>query len=133
MTLQEYSTNVWPFYLRLEDDFLTSLNYVNFAPDNYSTYSIEFERLLLSICSEIDVLCKLLCKKIDPDKSPSAILEYASILCGFGSFISTKIRYERNALEVSPFSTLTPQSSPSWWQAYNKVKHNRTEHENYKK
>ena len=114
VTLQEYNANVWSFYLRLENDFIDSLNYVHFSPNNYSTYSIEFERLLLSICSEIDVLCKLLCKVIDPNRSPSKILEYANILCSFGNFVSTKVRFEKTALEVSPFSALTPQSSPSW-------------------
>ena len=132
MTLQEYNTNVWAFYLRLENDFIKSLNYVEFTTDNYSTYSIEFERLLLSICSEVDVLCKLLCKEIAPAQSPSKIFEYTSILCGFSDFASSKVRFERTGLEIAPFSTMTPQCSPSWWQAYNKVKHARTENENYK-
>lgn len=132
MTLQEYNTKVWPFYLRLESAFIDSLNYVEFAEDNYSAYSIEFEQLLLSIGSEVDVLCKLLCKEIDPNQSPSNICQYATILCGFNDFVSAKVRFERTALEVTPFSTLAPQNSPSWWQAYNKVKHSRTENENYK-
>ena len=133
MTLQEYNANVWAFYLRLENDFINSLNYVHFESDNFSTYSIEFERLLLSIGSEVDVLCKLLCKEINPLQSPSNIFQYATILCNFGDFTSTKVRFERTGLEVSPFSGLTTQDSPHWWQAYNKVKHNRTEKEHYKK
>ena len=132
MTLQEYNSNIWSFYLRLENDFINALNYVHFESDNFSTYSIEFERLLLSIGSEVDVLCKLLCKEIDSEQSPSKIFEYAPILSSIENFTSTKIRFVRTGLEVSPFSTLTPHASPSWWRAYNKVKHNRTENENYK-
>lgn len=49
MTIQEYNTKVWPFYLRLEKEFLNTLNYVEFTEDNFDTYSIEFEKLLLSI------------------------------------------------------------------------------------
>ena len=44
MNIQEYNTKVWAFYLRLEKDFIEALNYVEFAEDNFSTYSIEFER-----------------------------------------------------------------------------------------
>lgn len=80
MTLQEYNVNIWPFYLRLENDFLNTLNYVEFSEDNFSTYSIEYEKQLLSICSEVDVLCKLLCKYVDSAKSPAKINEYADIL-----------------------------------------------------
>ena len=133
MTLQEYNTKVWPFYLRLENAFIDSLNYVEFATDNYFTYSIEFERLLLSICSEVDVLCKLLCKEIDPSQCPSGFFKGIPILCGFGDFVSSKVRFERVAFEVSPFIGMTPQDSPRWWKAYNDVKHNRTDNENYKK
>lgn len=35
MTLQEYNVNIWPFYLRLENDFLNTLNYVEFSEDNF--------------------------------------------------------------------------------------------------
>ena len=95
MTIEEYNSKVWAFYLRLEKDFIESLNYVEFAEDNYSTYSIEFERMLLAICSEIDVLCKLLCKEIDPTASPTKILDYANILCGYNNFISSAVHFER--------------------------------------
>ena len=133
MTQKEYIVKVWPFYMRLEKDFIEALNYVEFSEDNYATYSVEFERLLLSICSEIDVLCKLLCREIDPAQSPSKFFDYAAILCGFNDFTSSKVYFEKTGIEVTPFFTMTPQNSPSWWQAYNKVKHTRTENKNYKK
>ena len=132
MKLEEYNQKIWSFYLRLEADFITSLNYVDFSTDNYTTYSIDFERQLLSICSEVDILCKLLCQKIDSTQSPVKIFEYASILCNYDHFTSTKVHFDRNALDVVPFFDWTTQSSPSWWRAYNAVKHNRIENENYK-
>lgn len=133
MKPEEYRIKVWPFYLRLEADFIAALNYVEFSTDNYATYSIDFERQLLSICSEIDILCKLLCERIDSTQSPSKILQYASILCNYGHFTATRVRFERNGVEVIPFSDLTTQNSPSWWSAYNAIKHRRVENENYKK
>ena len=133
MTIEEYNAKVWAFYLRLEKDFIESLNYVEFAEDNYSTYSIEFERLLLAICSEVDVLCKLLCKEINPTASPSKILDYATILCGYNEFTTSEVRFERIKKNFTPFDGLTTQDTPSWWKAYNKVKHERTDNDNYKK
>ena len=133
MTVEEYNAKVWAFYLRLEKDFIESLNYVEFAEDNYSTYSIEFERLLLSICSEVDVLCKLLCKEMNPSESPSKILEYAAILCGYSGFSASEVRFERTKKTFIPFKDLTTNDTPSWWKAYNKVKHERTSDDNYKK
>ncbi len=133
MTIEEYNSKVWAFYLRLEKDFIESLNYVEFAEDNYSTYSIEFERMLLAICSEIDVLCKLLCKEIDPTASPTKILDYANILCGYNNFISSAVHFERIKKSFIPFDGLTTQDTPYWWKAYNKVKHERTDNDNYKK
>lgn len=133
MTIQEYNTKVWAFYLCLEKDFIETLNYVEFAEDNFSTYSIEFERLLLAICSEVDVLCKLLCKEITPMKSPEKILEYADILCRYNDFSICKVCFERTKEIFTPFIDLTITESPSWWKAYNKVKHQRTDNNNHKK
>lgn len=133
MTLQEYNAKIWPFYLRLENDFLNTLNYVDFSYDNFSTYSIEYEKQLLSICSEVDVLCKLLCQKIDPNKSPTRINEYAEILTGISDFTSSRVRFEKQGQDYTPFYGWTTLDSPSWWKAYNKVKHERTTADNYKK
>ena len=133
MTLQEYSTKIWPFYLRLEKDLLTTLNYVEFSQDNFLTYSVEFEKQLLSICSEVDVLCKLLCKEIDPSRSSSKINEYADILTGINGFTSAKVIFGQDGEKYTPFIGWTTEDSPSWWKAYNKVKHERITSENYKK
>lgn len=133
MNIEEYNSKVWAFYLRLEKDFIESLNHVEFAEDNYSTYSIEFERLLLAICSEVDVLCKLLCKEIAPTESTSKILEYANILCGYNNFTTSEVCFERIKKNFVPFKDLSIEDTPTWWKAYNKVKHERTGNDNYKK
>ena len=133
MTLQEYNVNIWPFYLRLENDFLKTLNYVEFSEDNFSTYSIEYEKQLLSICSEVDVLCKLLCKYVDSAKSPAKINEYADILIQNSDITSLSVCFERIGKVFTPFDGWTASDSPNWWKAYNKVKHERTDGNNYKK
>lgn len=117
----------------MEQDFLTTLNYVEFSQDNFATYSIEYEKQLLSICSEVDVLCKLFCKEVDPAKTPLKINEYADILTGVTGFTSSKVVFVRNNQSYRPFDGWTVADSPSWWKAYNKAKHGRTDSDNYKK
>lgn len=56
----------WRYFIALEQDLEGTTRYVEPAEDNFKTYSVEFTRLLLSACSEIDVVCKVLCQKIDP-------------------------------------------------------------------
>lgn len=133
MTRQEFETRVWPFYLRLEKEFIETLNYVDFSEDNFLTYSIEYEKQLLSICSEIDILCKMLCNEIDATKNPSKINQYAEILCGYENLTTIKISFEINKQEYIPFDGWTISDSPTWWKAYNRVKHDRLKDDNYKK
>lgn len=133
MDIQEYNTKVWTFYLRLEKEFIQSLDYVQFAEDNYSTYSVEYEKQLMSICSEIDNLCKLLCKEIDSSQSPNKIFEYAQLLCGYDDLVTANVKFEPTGQNFIPFSDWTNEESPYWWQSYNKVKHERTKNDNYKK
>ncbi len=133
MTVQEFERQVWSFYLRLETEFLNTLMYVEFSQDNYLTYSIEYEKLLLSVGSEIDTVCKLLCKEVDPSQSPAKIYEYANILSDYNDLTTQKVRFQIDMQEYIPFDNWTSEQSPEWWKAYNKVKHERLVNENYKK
>ena len=134
MTVQEYNVRIWPFYLRLEEEFLNSLNYVEFSKDNFKTYSIEYEKQILSIGSEVDILCKLLCKEVAPDSSPNQIQEYREILYDYYENIGIEqVTCLIDGRTYSPIKSWTKKNSPIWWKAYNKVKHARMEKQNYKR
>ena len=47
----------WEYYLSIVEDLDAVSRYVHPLPDNFSTFSIELTRLLLSIGSEVDVVC----------------------------------------------------------------------------
>lgn len=51
---------------------LTALKYVEFDKVNYKTFSIEFLTVLLSVCSEIDIVGKMIAKyfynEFEPEK-----------------------------------------------------------------
>lgn len=133
MELKEYITRLWMYYLRLEDEFYNTLDYVELSKENYATYSKEYSKLLLSIGSEIDIVCKQLCKEIEPNKSHNNITDYAMILCDYENLVNTSVKCKLIEGDFKPFENWTKDSSPEWWQSYNKVKHDRVENENYKK
>lgn len=55
----------WQHFLALEADFAVTSRYVEFSQQNFATFSIEYAKLLLAIGSEVDVLCKIICEKLD--------------------------------------------------------------------
>lgn len=63
------SYTYWEYFLSIEDDLLKTARYVEFHQDNYSVYSIEFARILLASCSEIDTIAKLLYDPIPRKKN----------------------------------------------------------------
>ena len=113
MTLEEFNTNVWPFYLTLERDFINTLNYVTFSTDNLATFSVEFERQILSIGSEIDIVWKLLCRELQPDVRPNNIRDYFTILSALDGFMSTQVSYGIQNYMISPFENWTHETSPN--------------------
>src|SRR5690554_5005922 len=56
------SYQYWDYYISLEDDLIATKRYVDFCDNNMSTYSIEFARIILSTCAEIDMVFKEICK-----------------------------------------------------------------------
>ena len=133
MTIQEYNTNIWMFYLQLENDFYNTLGFVEFSEDNFSTYSKEYAKQLLAIGSEVDIVCKELCKNIAPNQPRNNISTYAEVLCNYENFTSEKVIYEYTGEEFEPIRGWTSNDSPRWWRAYNSVKHDRLDSDNQKK
>ena len=66
MNIKDFTKNYWSYYLRLENEFLSTLKYVEFEKANYKTYSLEFLKMYLSVCSEIDVVGKCLASSVNP-------------------------------------------------------------------
>jgi hypothetical protein len=51
--------------------FMNFSRHVEFAEANCQTYSIDLLRSYLSICSEIDVVAKMLCERYHPSCHPA--------------------------------------------------------------
>jgi hypothetical protein len=53
----------WTLFEVIDEDLHALSRQVEFAQPNFSTYSVTLLRLYLSICSEVDVVAKLLCQR----------------------------------------------------------------------
>jgi len=117
----------WEYFLAIESDLEKCSRYVEFCPDNDSTYSLEFARIIMASGSEIDTIANLLCKTIAPKKRPNNILKYYSIVSSkYPKFTTFEISIPRYKIRLHPWQDWSTTRSPDWWtKAYNKIKHER--------
>ena len=76
MNRKEFEKNCWNVYLAIENDFLLVEKYIAIDKKNYQTFSNEFTKQLLTICGEVDVQLKFLCKLITPTSSADNIKKW---------------------------------------------------------
>lgn len=57
--------NHWRYFLSLEKDVIKLKDYIEIHSNNFDTYSFEISKILQLSCSEIDSVCRTLCKTID--------------------------------------------------------------------
>jgi hypothetical protein len=124
MNRNDFQKVFWSYYLNLEERFINTIKYVEVAKNNYSTYSIEYTSLLLSICSEIDVIFKKICGF--NQKKYKCINDYFSIVSSkFPDIVQEKVIYSFSSINLMPFNGWNAFQSPIWWTNYNKLKHGR--------
>lgn len=118
----------WQFFESMDDELHSLSRIVEFSKDNFPTYSVHFARLYLSICSEIDVVAKLLCTRIEFSKPPDNIHAYrALIIPKFPNFSKLRIEMPGHDLDFHPWAAWGSSENPKWWTSHNQVKHRRNE------
>ena len=116
----------WNYFLAIEADTEGVSRFIEFTETNFQTYSIELARLILAAASEVDVVAKLLCKKVNPNDLSRSIGSYHRVLTNpFPTIKKMKILIRRYGLELKPWVDWTAILPPNWWSDYNKVKHER--------
>lgn len=140
----------WNYYLDLEKEFEKTQKYVAFDLYNKNTYSLEFLKLFQAVCSEIDVVAKAIAIDLEPNlKNEKTIniqkwgyvlqqkmpkLSSSKVLFNDDFYVSPwkNWRYtkkkNKNGIFYYPLEEGT--KTPSWWLAYNSVKHARTDLDN---
>lgn len=123
----------WHYFLLLEDDLVKISRFIEMNEDNYDVYSIELAKLFLSICSEVDVVAKLLCNEADAvlfkttkgSRNPN-IETYRTVLhVKFPHFHKANVKIPFYNLSFVPWGCFKENRSPEWWSEYNDVKHKR--------
>ncbi len=121
----------------MDKDLKATLRYVELDKKNYKTFSLEYVRLILSICAEVEVICKIICSNIDPgvDYSEYNLPQMAGvILQKYPKIIELEISVPFISESILPFENwekiLTDsgddqRNMPPWWSDYNHIKHAR--------
>ncbi len=117
----------WEYFLSIESDLEKCSRYVDFSAKNYDTNSVEFARIIMAAAAEVDTVAKELCKLINHHANPSKICEYADVILNkYPDIVNVEMVIHHYGLVVKPWKGWSNKSSPSWWQGYNKIKHERT-------
>jgi hypothetical protein len=119
----------WHYFLALERDFVETTRFVDPSTANFRTHSIAYAKVLLGACSEVDVVAKVLCERIQAASNPRNIDDYRKIITAAYPKLQTfEAHLPRHILRVVPWKTWSGGTNPPWWHSYNSVKHHRHQH-----
>ena len=127
MAIKQTQTSLhWNYFLSLESDLHALSRYIEFTMDNFGCYSIELARIILSACSEVDVVAKQICTHVKSDQDANNIQQYRETLRPtFPNIEKFQVRVRRHGLELTPWANWAHDKTPDWWSDHNDVKHER--------
>jgi hypothetical protein len=128
MAITSSKTKVhWNYLLAIERDLERLSRFVEFDERNFDCFSIEISRTLLTSAAEVDIVCKQICKKLNPASSANSINRYRNeILSAYPAIPNFEVLLPRYGLRLKPWDSWSmPRGVPKWWTAYNKIKHHR--------
>jgi hypothetical protein len=116
----------WNYFIALEEDLVRLSRFVELALGNFATYSIEISRLLLTSCSEVDIVLKQQCAAVETGARAENIDDYRNVLTArLPDIMMTSVALPRFGLEFTPWASWEKSTNPYWWCDHNKVKHER--------
>jgi hypothetical protein len=119
----------WRYFLALEQDVERTTRFVEPHPSNYKTYSIEFARLIISACSEVDVVAKVLCEAVDPGAPAKNMDQYRAVIHKrYPRIHESLVEVPRFGLVMEPWKEWGGGENPGWWKDHQLVKHQRHKH-----
>lgn len=101
--------------------------YVEFDEENYGCFSVEIARLLIAAAAEVDVICKQICKGLNPASKARNINRYRDEIVPLcPQMPQFEVLAPLYGLKLKPWVNWNrPDGVPDWWTAYNKTKHHR--------
>jgi len=119
----------WNYFLALDDDVAHMARYLEPTQANFDSYSLELARILFAAASEVDVVSKRLCEKINENSKARSIDKYREeILSHYPLISNALVTVPRFGLTLNPWEQWGENKKPLWWDAYNNVKHHRHTH-----
>ena len=119
----------WNYFLALEEDFKNTLRYIELDKQNFKTYSIEYTKIILSSCSEIEIILKEISEHVFGTKNGKDIIGYYKTIITKGHskkyLIDIVGVFQNPDLKLKPWHRWTSKIRPKWWSNYQNVKHNR--------
>jgi len=117
----------WNYLLAIEGDLERLSRFIEFDERNFDCFSVEISRILLASGAEVDVVCKQICKKLNPASSANGINRYRNeIGAAYPAVLDFEVLLPRHGLRLKPWSSWNEANGvPIWWTAYNKIKHHR--------
>ncbi len=139
MTRIEIEQKYWRYYLLLESRFIETLSFVELHTDNYTAFSNNYALLIQAIGAELDTMFKIYCGFNTDDRK--SIIDYIKAIDEEENnvkpqhaidhpFRTQTINVTGQNITVQPFRTWDigkPAQSLPWWEAFDKLKHNRFE------
>jgi hypothetical protein len=119
-------------FLVLQKDFITLLDYIEPADGNLRTYSYRVHELLMRTCVEVEAQCRtIFADNGYGDTSKCTMMDYPKLEVSHRlSSYRAKLPLWSGDLAIrTPFETWSKGGPLTWYQAYNRTKHNR--HENF--
>ena len=118
----------YSYYLSIEKDCFKTEPYAAFHENNFSAFSIEYAKLLLSICCEVETVLKKICYEIQSDEKYENMAQYRKcVMKYFCKFTSESVLYRNMNYRISPWLDWKEAKAPKWWKDYTDIKHKRAD------
>jgi hypothetical protein len=123
--------NLIASYALLKQDLARIFEFIEPSEKNFDVFSHRIFELLLRACTEVEAICKLIFEAngIVLDQRDTNMIRYSDLE---GAMRLSEISVECTVVRHHPFTPFESfrhparsERSPTWYRAYNKVKHNR--------
>lgn len=113
----------WFYFRSLSDDMAETARYVE-PKGQEDVFSIEFAKIIILSCVELESVLKAICASID-GKDGGSIGNYKEkVLAKYPGIVEAEVEIPRSGQKIKPFAGWEADRL-LWWDAYNDVKHTR--------
>lgn len=134
MLTEQQILHYWNYAELLNEELGNTARFVEPDVSNYQTYSLAYTNIILSACSEVEIVCRLLCQTVDQEKdyiTPEQWIQMKdiskTIQKRFPHIYQARAEILQKHEYIYPFKVWENNKKGilPWWKEYNLVKHSR--------